>query len=138
MSFRKSMSGIMDKWKETPSKDVSKSREFSDSDDEDYNINNNPYLTGPEKLKIDARKSIMREFRDFKMSARKHIDPLELKSRINLLSNGSMEILPEEKDVLTHIQDVAEKRFALDRYQTYSQLLFKIQVSYKIIQRTSE
>ena len=44
------------------------------------------------------RRVIMREFRDFKMGVRKHEDPLELKNRVHLLSNGYMEINREEKD----------------------------------------
>jgi len=45
----------------------------------------------------------MREFRDFKMSVRRHADPLELKNRVHLLSSGYMEINAEEKDVLSFV-----------------------------------
>ena len=80
----------------------------------------------------------MREFRDFKMSVRKPAeDPLQLKNRVHLLSNGCMEIKEEEREN-QNSESVAEKLFEQDRLQTYSILLFRIQATYMIMRRTTE
>ena len=77
--------------------------EYTDSL-EDELVLRSKTLTANQRRILETRRIIMREFKDFKMSVRRHEDPLELKSRVHLLTNGYMEIKKEEKEELTDIQ----------------------------------